>query len=56
MSSARFRAKKIVEAQIKSYGHRISDYDNKTIKDYAYLYLADHPELIEQATYRERAK
>lgn len=56
MSEARRRSKNIVKAQIKALGHRISDYDSKTITEYANLYLADHPELIEQATYRERAK
>lgn len=48
MSSARFRARKIVEAQIKSCGCRISDYNNYTVTEYANRYVADHPELIDQ--------
>jgi hypothetical protein len=47
-SSAHFRARKIVEAQIKSCGHHISDYNYKTVMDYTRRYVADRPELIDQ--------
>jgi hypothetical protein len=49
MAFAKYRAKKIIQAQIKARGDRLANYTNKDLILAAEAMLASHPELIVEA-------
>jgi hypothetical protein len=49
MAFAKHRAKRIVQAEIKARGERVSDYTNKQLVLMAEALLASKPELIVEA-------
>jgi hypothetical protein len=51
---AKYRAKKLIQAEIRARGDRVSDYSNKDLTIRAEQLLQERPEIVAQA--REQAR
>jgi hypothetical protein len=49
MAFAKYRAKKLIQAQIKARGDRVSDYSNKQLVLMAEALLVSNPQLVVEA-------